>query len=166
MKYRYRNVILVFVSGFVVISLLASCRFSAKKTETIKAVLATEQEQERAVQSVKKFLAEIDSENGQTWDQLSQTLKASTSQMAWSAIVTTMKAACGRKVSRGSARSVCTDELPDSPPGRYFVFEIPTKFERADLTERVVLILENEEWKVAGYFRKKTIVFKDDSNGA
>lgn len=163
MKPRFCAIRFVLTGTFALLIVLSGCRVSEKKSDSIKTVVATSEEQEQAAQSVRKFLAEIDKENGESWEQVSQMLKSSTSQTAWALIVGGMNTACGKKLSRGEAQGVCTDELPNSPKGRYIVFDIPTKFERADLTERVVLVLENGQWKVAGYFRKKTISFGDET---
>jgi hypothetical protein len=153
-------IILIFV--FAATAVLTGCRVSVKKSDTINAVASTSEEQTKAVESMRTFLSEVDKENGETWEHLSQKLKASTSQTAWSAIIAAMKMARGKKISRGNAQGACTEELPDAPKGRYFIFDIDSKFERAALTERVVLSWENGQWKVAGYFLTKSIPFRDE----
>lgn len=165
MKIKPRSIsrFLVFLAAFTTIAVLAGCPVSVKKTETVKTVAFTPEEQTQAVASLRAFLAEVDKEEGKTWDYLSPTLKASVSQMTWSAAIGSMKLACGRNLSRGQAQFACTDELSGAPKGRYFIFDIDSKFERTSLTERVVLSLERGQWTVAGYFRTKTIPFHNES---
>lgn len=154
---------LVPLAAFAMVAFLAGCPISVKKTESVKAVVSTPEEQTQATASLRAFLSEVDKENGETWDYLSPTLKATVSQMSWSAAIGSMKLACGKKLSRGQAQFACTEELPGAPKGRYFIFDIDSKFERAALTERVVLSLEKDQWKVAGYFRTKKFSFRDET---
>ena len=163
MKTRSLSCLKLPLAAFVAIAFLAGCPVSVKKTETVKAVASTPEEQAQALATLRAFLKEVDKEKGETWDYLSPTLKASISQMTWSAAIGSMKLACGKTLSRGQAQFACTDELSGAPKGRYFIFDIDSKFERAALTERVVLSLEKDQWKVAGYFRTKKISFRDET---
>ena len=51
----------------------------------------------------------------------------------------------------------CVEKLPDAPAGRYFVFDIESDFARLDVTERIVVGLEQGQWKIVGYFRTKSV---------
>jgi hypothetical protein len=75
----------------------------------------------------------------------------------WDAAISGMKSLLGNKLTRETTRVACTEKLDNAPPGRYFIFELDSKVDRTTVTERVVLVSENAEWKVAGYFRRKHV---------
>jgi hypothetical protein len=163
MKRRFNGGFFLFLAAFALLAFLSACRVSAKKAEPIKTIAVSDEEQAQAVQRMRTFLAEVDKDHGETWEQLSQVLKASTTQATWATVLSGMRTACGKNLSRGAMQGGCTEELPESPKGRYFLFDIPSKFERVNCTERVVLVLENSQWKVAGYFRSKSIALGDEA---
>jgi hypothetical protein len=113
------------------------------------------EEMEDALKTARAFLAELDKDDGRTWGFFSPLAQRATTEKDWKVGMDTLKAICGPVVTRDNLRVGCFDKLPDAPPGRYFIFDYDSKFERLTLGERIVLIKEGEGWKVAGYFRNK-----------
>ena len=145
------------------IVLSAGCGVKVKVGE--KAVIeqsAHEPEELEAVNlKMRYFLHELDADRD-TWDLLSESLKASMMKIAWSSTLLGLKGISGELIERQSGQAVFTDKLPDAPAGRYFICDFDSRFSRGNVTERVVLVLENEDWKIAGYFRTKTLFSKDE----
>jgi len=154
--------ILFFAILCAVITVAPGCKVKVGKPETIESVPYTKAEQAAAVKSVQSFLSDMDSDRDGSWDDLSQILKASVAKFTWKATLTGFKVGFGKNLSRGKVQFACTDKIPDAPAGRYFIFDMESKFERANVTERVVLAREGDGWKVAGYFRKKSIAFGNE----
>lgn len=154
--------ILFFATFCAFITLAPGCKVKVGKPQTVESVPFTKAEQAAAVKSLQSFLSDMDNNRDESWEDLSQILKASFAKFTWKATLAGFKVAFGRNLSRGQAQFACTDRIPDAPAGRYFIFDIESKFERASVTERVVLAREGDGWKVAGYFRKKSIVFGNE----
>jgi len=145
---------------------VAGCRFSKGDANNVETVKFTPEEQTSAIASVRSFLSELDKEGGATWEQLSDGTRASTPELSWALAVKAFDAACGPIISRGNAHIACTEKLPDAPPGRYFIFDIESKFEKINLIERVVLVREHERWAIAGYFRRRTFYLGAHANSS
>jgi hypothetical protein len=153
----------VVVLSFLALALAAGCRFKVGESNPVEQSAHTAEEQTAALQSVRVFLRELDRDEGDTWAHVSATLKASTINTAWSASLAGLKTMFGKNVERGAATFAFTEKMPDAPSGRYFICDISSKFERGDVTERVVLVQEADQWKIAGYFRTKTVSFQRES---
>jgi hypothetical protein len=151
------------VLSFLVLAVAAGCRVKVGESPAIETSAFTAEEEAAALQSVRSFMKELDAEQGDTWSHLSQGLKGSLMKPVWSATLTGLNTAFGKKLERGGAKFAFTEKLPDAPPGRYFICDISSKFERGDVTERVVLVHEDGQWKIAGYFRTKSISLQGDS---
>ncbi|MDQ5980084.1 MAG: hypothetical protein QG602_3059 [Verrucomicrobiota bacterium] len=138
----------------------ATSSSSSEQSEP-KPVLFTSEELEAALKNAREFVAEVDKEDGDTWALFAETAKSAMSKAQWSIALGAMKTLCGPKISRENLRGDCFDRLPDpgAPSGRYFVFDLDSKFERLSVRERIVMMLEKDKWKVAGYFRTKRFTF-------
>jgi hypothetical protein len=154
--------LLFFVTLSAVVTLAPGCKVKVGKPETVASIPYTKDEQAAAVKSLQGFLSDLDNDRGESWEDLAEILKASVTKFTWKATLAGFKVAFGKNLSRGHAQFACTDKIPGAPAGRYFIFDIESKFERAGVAERVVLAREGDGWKVAGYFRKKSIVFGNE----
>lgn len=125
----------------------------------------TDEEMEVALKNARTFIAEVD-KGGETWNDFAEIVKKMISRVQWNITLGAMKVACGPNLSRKNLRGACYDRLPDSPPGRYFVFDHDAEFSRLNVRERIVMMKEGDAWKVAGYFRTKRISLNDGSSGS
>lgn len=119
-------------------------------------------ELEAAKASMWHFLHELEADRD-TWDLLSDSVRDSTMKITWSAALKGQDALFGELVERESAQATFTDNLPDAPPGRYFLCDFDSAYTKSRARERVVLVLEDETWKVAGYFKNKKLLSSEDN---
>lgn len=102
-----------------------------------------------------EFLFLVDTEEyAQSWDVASDALKKILSQEAWNNEIEELRSFLGPIVERVKHKVTYTDSAPDVPPGEYVVMTFISKFEFRDkVVETLTLMLNDEnEWKVAGYF--------------
>jgi hypothetical protein len=115
------------------------------------------EEAETALAIAKTFIIEVDKDDGHPWGYFSPLAQKQTTEAQWKVAMVTLKAISGRVVRRENLVWAYLDRLPDAPPGRYFIFDFDSKFERFAMNERVVMVQEGATWKVAGYFRTKRV---------
>lgn len=88
-----------------------------------------------------------------TWSDVATSLQQRAGRDAWSATLKSARAGLGPLVERKLRRYGYAEELEDAPPGSYFVLDFDSQFSDGVAGERVVCVLEDDEfWRIAGYF--------------
>lgn len=110
---------------------------------------------EKSLYAAAEFLLLVDTEEyAQSWDVASDALKKILSQDAWNKEIEEIRSFLGPVVERVKHKVTYSDSAPDVPPGEYVVMTFISRFEfREKVVETLTLMLNDEnEWKVAGYF--------------
>ncbi len=90
-----------------------------------------------------------------SWTTASAFFQSKITKEQWSPMIKAVRDTVGPAISRGATQVTPTDTLPNAPFGHYLVIVVHTKFAmNAEATETVIMKMENNEWKVAGYFVK------------
>lgn len=150
--------ILVAIFGLLFVAFLSTCEveYSSGDENHVESSSHTEEELNQVSASIRLFFQELESK-GNTWDLLSKELKKSTAKISWSSTLVGFNTVFGKNVERTYKSSTFTDSLPDAPPGRYYICDFDSTFSNMNASERIVLVLEEEDWRIAGYFRSKSI---------
>lgn len=150
--------ILVAIFGLLFVAFLSTCEveYSSGDENHVESSSHTEEELNQVSASIRRFFQELETK-GNTWDLLSKELKESTAKLSWSSTLAGFNTIFGKNVERTYKSSTFTDSLPDAPPGRYYICDFDSTFSKMSASERIVLVLEEEDWRIAGYFRSKSI---------
>lgn len=90
-----------------------------------------------------------------SWDSASDYFKSQLTKEKWGEMIKAARDTVGQPLSRVSESVKPTDRLPAMPFGKYLVIVLRTKFTmNASATETIIMKLEHDEWKVAGYLIK------------
>ena len=157
--------ILVAIFGLLFVALLSTCEveYTSGDENHAESSSHTEEELNQVSVSIRRFFQELETK-GNTWDLLSNELKESTAKISWSSTLIGFSTVFGKVVERDYKSSTFTDSLPDAPPGRYYICDFDSTFSKMNASERIVLVLEEGDWKIAGYFRSKTIYSTKEEN--
>lgn len=110
--------------------------------------------EEAADTAAREWLALIDEGNvGESWQQGATLFKEQVTREQWEQAVRQARASFENIRERTLLDATYTTELPNAPDGEYVVLQYRTQV-AADVTvtETVVPMLEDGEWKVSGYF--------------
>jgi len=105
-----------------------------------------------------EFLYLVDTEEyAKSWEVTSSALKNMLSQAAWSEEIDRLRSFLGPVIERIHHDIAYTDSASDVPEGQYVVMTFISRFELSEqVFEKLTLMLgENNQWQVAGYFLKK-----------
>jgi hypothetical protein len=150
--------ILVAIFGILFVVFLSTCKvtYTSDRENHVESSSHTEEELNQVSASIRNFFQELDTQ-GDTWDLLSKELRESTAKISWSTTLIGFNTVFGKNVERTYKSSTFTDSLPNAPPGRYYICDFDSTFSKMNASERIVLVLEEEDWRIAGYFRSKSI---------
>jgi hypothetical protein len=106
-----------------------------------------------AMIAVRDWLALVDAGAfGQSWETAADSFHSAISKDDWTAKLEKVRTPLGKLVSRTFKSSHQSKILPGLPDGDYFVATFDTEFARlSPITETVVFLRENDQWKAAGY---------------
>lgn len=109
---------------------------------------------QQATDSAKAWLALVDAGNyEQSWKDASTLIQNRFSEADWATTVKPAREPFGAVVSRTPAGVDMEKSLPGAPDGDYAVVHFKTGFaKKAEAKETVTMVLENGNWKCAGYF--------------
>ena len=110
---------------------------------------------EESFYAAAEFLFLVDTEEySKSWDVASQSLKKILSQETWNKEIEEIRSFLGPVIQRVQGNITYTDDAADVPPGEYVVMTFISEFEfREKVIETLTLMLNDDnEWKVAGYF--------------
>ncbi len=126
--------------------------------ETGSGTSSSEADAKKAAVSVTKaWLKLID--NGRyrkSWKEAASIFKAAVTVKQWPQMIQATRGPLGKKVSRKLKSKSFATSLPGAPDGQYVVIQLKTAFEnKKDAVETITVMLDNDsEWRVAGYFIK------------
>lgn len=145
--------------------LIAGCDVSfntnASGTQASTVVVSdpgSEQQQRLVVDTAVQFLMLLDDgRTDMTWATAGSALKATTTESNWVKGIGTLRMGLGELKQRDRAQITFTKQLPDAPPGHYAAVQTQSAFSNLTVTEAVLLVEENEQWRVVGYNLSKTV---------
>ena len=74
-------------------------------------------------------------------------------QEAWSRQISAVRSPLGKTLSRELLYSTYDIRMPGVPDGEYVTLQFDTSYEyKAEAKETIVMIFEDDEWKLGGYF--------------
>ena len=115
-----------------------------------------EVERRAALVAAREFLALVDGGAiDQTYGLVASSLRATTDGPAWETRVGQLREASGKVLSRELRSYGYMGEVPDAPPGSYFVIEYVAMYGARIWLEKVVVSQEPDGWRIAGYFLGK-----------
>jgi hypothetical protein len=111
------------------------------------------EERAAARQAVDHFLVLVDhGREDEAWADVSELMVTGAGSLeAWQENMTAMRTDIGLPVSRELLKVGFTDGLGDIPSGKYYVLHFAGTFEHATALEELIVVLERDQWRVAGY---------------
>ena len=144
--------IIIFIL-LVVAGSQVSCTSGEKKSPNNP---GPEAERRAALATAQEFLALVDGGAiNQTYGLVASSLKATTDGVAWESRLNELRGAAGTILSRELRDYSYMGEVPDAPPGPYFVIEYLAMYGIRIWLEKVVVSQEPDGWRIAGYFLGK-----------
>ena len=112
---------------------------------------------EQALPAAVEFLALIDSgKYAESWQSSASLMRAKVTQQDWTDKLDQARSLSGGLVQRVQKSASYATVAKDSPEGEYIMLIYESDFQAAeDVSEYVTVMLEGEEWKVAGYFMQQ-----------
>ena len=109
---------------------------------------------EQAQPVANAFLAKLDDGKFvESWQGSAALMKDKITQQEWVEKLTKARELSGDLVQRERKSSTYATKIEDSPEGEYIMLIYDSSFKKADdVSEYVTVMLEGEQWKVAGYF--------------
>jgi aspartokinase-like uncharacterized kinase len=110
---------------------------------------------QNSIIAAKEFLYLVDTEEyAKSWEVTSDLLKDLLDKSSWHEQITKIRSFLGPIIERMQPDITYTDSASDVPQGEYVVMTFVSRFElRERVIETLTLMLsENEEWQVVGYF--------------
>lgn len=133
--------------------------FSTEPTKSIGLENANQDDITNALTASNRFLKKLDAGKFKSsWDNLSLIIKNDISESKWNTTINTIRRTTGSLVRRLEPKAGFTETLPDTQPGKYFIFDYPSEFKNIEAKERIVVGYEGGNWKIVGYFLTKSIV--------
>jgi hypothetical protein len=112
----------------------------------------TEQAQ-AATQAAEKWLVYVDeSEYTKSYEEASEMLQEQVTSERWAQGLLGVESQAGALNERTLQGARYTTQLPNAPEGEYVVVQYMSEFAKAQAQEVVLMMRENDAWKVAGYF--------------
>jgi hypothetical protein len=112
---------------------------------------------EQAKPAAVEFLGLIDSAKyAESWESSAGLMRDKVTRNEWIDKLDKARNLSGALVQRVQKRASYATEAKDSPEGEYIMLIYESDFQRAeDVSEYVTVMLEGDEWKVAGYFMQQ-----------
>lgn len=145
--------------------LLAGCNFSFS-TEPPPAVPplteGTPEQQETALQAAKAIVHTLDrGEFDVAWEQSSSLFKGMAAKPLFVTMMSSTRGKLGKPAPRSTSRLGFGDQVDvNGPKGEYAIVEVDTTFGKKLIVEKVVLVREASQWKLAGYFMRSTSSYR------
>ncbi len=112
---------------------------------------------ERAETVSVEFLALVDGgKYTESWHASASLMQGKIAEKDWVEKLSEARNLSGGLVQRVRKSASYSTEAKDSPPGEYLMLIYDSAFQNADqVSEYVTVMLEGDEWKVAGYFMQQ-----------
>ena len=133
---------------------MRTCLFAFLLALVPVAGLADDESTSAAEQAAVDWLALVDTtQYGVAWNEAVRFFRNKISAPDWLKAVTEARSALGGVINRNSISATYATSLPDAPPGEYVVLQFHTTFENnAKAIETVTSMLDEGQWRVAGYY--------------
>ena len=114
----------------------------------------TDQRVQKAEAAADQWLKLVDAGNyEQSWQTACEVFQSKITKEQWAKALQSSREPLGQMLSRKVLKATYTDHLPGAPDGEYVVIQYQTSFEhKKEAVETVTPMLENNAWKVSGYF--------------
>ena len=126
---------------------------------TVAATKATpkpgaESDPQSAISAAKEWLELLDDgDYSESWKEASTIVQSAATEQQFTNTMSTFRQPLGNLLSRKLILSNRTTRMPGAPDGQYTFMQFETSFaNRQSAVETVTFMLENSEWKSAGYF--------------
>jgi len=112
---------------------------------------------EQARPAAVEFLGLIDGgKYAESWESSATLMRDKVTKNDWIDKLNTARNLSGGPVQRVQKSASYATQVKDSPEGEYIMLIYESDFQRAeDVSEYVTVMLEGDEWKVAGYFMQQ-----------
>ncbi|MEZ5464145.1 MAG: DUF4019 domain-containing protein [Lysobacteraceae bacterium] len=139
-------------SRILLVILLMLCLAGGASAQTLTDP-GTEAEQAATTRVAERVLQQFDNAQWDaSWHGVGDHLRTLVSRDDWPKVVSGLRGGLGDIQSRKPDTIGFSDDLPDVPPGRYGVLMFRSAFSNKAVREKVVLVWEDDVWKLAGYF--------------
>jgi hypothetical protein len=102
---------------------------------------------------------------GKVWEDGSQTLQKMTTKLVFVAAIKAFRSHVGEVRHRPTPTIVFTRDMANAPAGHYAALLHDTVFKNATLEESVVLVEQDGQWRLSGYFFFKKRLGSGDQQG-
>ena len=114
----------------------------------------TEQRESQAVALA--ALKEFDARDYEaTWARAGTYLRSLVSQDDWPKTIAAYRGGMDKLITREFTSYGFGDELKGAPPARYVILMYHSDFGAQKVNEKIVLVHEDDQWKLAGYFVRR-----------
>ncbi len=152
-----RRYLFSIIVSIALLPMLAGCniRFSTTPDESLPPIEpGTEVQQREAFEAARSIVKALDrGEFGAVWEASSRQLKDTAGKTVFTTLMSTTRKSLGKPAPRGAPRGGFTSKVDaQGPEGEYAVLWVDTDFGGKTVTEKVVMVKESGQWKLAGYF--------------
>jgi hypothetical protein len=138
----------------LLLALLVLPAQAQQQTPTPDAPTAEQSEKaEAAKQAAEDWLVYVDeSEYTKSYEEASEMLQEQVTSERWAQGLLGVESQAGALNERTLQGARYTTQLPNAPEGEYVVVQYVSDFAKTQAQEVVLMMRENDAWKVAGYF--------------
>lgn len=110
-------------------------------------------QEEAAQEAADSWLELFDAGDAEaSWEEAAVLFQAEITEEQWVEQVEEIQASLGAVMDRQPLEAGFTEEIPDAPEGEYVVVRYQTEYEQSMTTETMVMALDEDEWRMAGYY--------------
>ncbi|NBB87390.1 MAG: DUF4019 domain-containing protein [Bacteroidetes bacterium] len=107
---------------------------------------------EQAREAADAWLALFDADDIEgTYETAAETFKTQVEMQDWQMQAEQVKQAVGELDGRTYMETTYADELPQAPEGDYMIVQYDTQYANLNVTEFVILVLEEDTWRMVGF---------------
>jgi hypothetical protein len=134
------------MNKLVAVILLAACLLGT--------AVADDEKVSQAEAAVLQWIAQVDDRQYvASWNDAARPFRVRVTPQQWEDAVSAGREPFGKLVSRNVSEATYTTSVPGLPDGEFVIFQFDTVFERkAEGVETVTAVLEEDTWRVTGYF--------------
>ena len=127
---------------------------AASAVPSAPAIPPANESQAASAPAARAWLALVDAGNwDESWRGAGTLFRTRLDQTGWASMIAPVRQPLGGVIARQYSDVAAFTKLPDAPDGRYEIVRFTTDFHaKADALETVVMMKEQADWKVVGYF--------------
>ncbi len=138
--HRIAGIVTLFLAGTALMAMPLLAQEAADRTD-------------EAREAAEEWLALFDDGDIEaTWEEASSYFQQQVDQEDWVRQAEAGKQQTGELDGRTFADINFADELPQAPEGEYMILNYNTQYAQVDVVETVILRLEDDVWRVIGFF--------------